>query len=86
MCFLTVFNQRSLYNAYKKRTKNVEVTMEEYIEAQKADPDFYRDGTSLQYGKVQPHAPSYAPKNITHFMSGTQIFVQFLCYLWLRLS
>lgn len=60
-----VFNQRSLYNAYKKRTKNVEVTMEEYIEAQKADPDFYRDGTSLQYGK----APELPEANIDRMVN-----------------
>ena len=47
-----VFNQRSLYNAYKKRTKNVEISFEEYVKAREADPDFYRDGASLEYGKV----------------------------------
>jgi pre-mRNA-splicing factor SYF2 len=46
-----VFNQRSLYNAYKKRTKNVEISFEDYVKAREADPDFYRDGASLEYGK-----------------------------------
>jgi hypothetical protein len=40
-----------LYNGYKEHTKNVEVTMEGYMEAQKADLDFY-DATPLQYGKA----------------------------------
>lgn len=46
-----VFNQKSLYNGYKKRTKNIVVNPEEYAKAREADPDFYRDGASLQYGK-----------------------------------
>lgn len=50
--FLTVFNQKTLYNAYKKRTKNVEVDLEEYNRLKEADPEFYRDASSLQYGKV----------------------------------
>ena len=50
--FGAVFNQKSLYNGYKKRTKNIEVNPEEYVKAREADPDFYRDGASLQYGKV----------------------------------
>ncbi|CAI9104793.1 OLC1v1003554C1 [Oldenlandia corymbosa var. corymbosa] len=47
-----VFNQRTLYNAYKKRTKNVEVDVEEYNKMKEADPEFYRDASSLQYGKA----------------------------------
>ncbi|WVY96621.1 hypothetical protein V8G54_028772, partial [Vigna mungo] len=47
-----VFNQKSLYNAYKKRTKNVEVDVEEYNRMKEADPEFYRDASSLQYGKA----------------------------------
>lgn len=50
---LTVFNQKALYDAYKKRTKNVEVDLEEYNKMKEADPEFYRDASSLQYGKVQ---------------------------------
>jgi hypothetical protein len=50
---LTVFNQKTLYDAYKKRTKNVEVDLEEYNRMKEADPEFYRDASSLQYGKVQ---------------------------------
>lgn len=45
-----VFNQKSLYNAYKKRTGNVEVDMEAYEAAKAADPEFYRDGDSMLYG------------------------------------
>ncbi|XP_044487786.1 pre-mRNA-splicing factor syf2-like isoform X1 [Mangifera indica] len=47
-----VFNQKTLYNAYKKRTKNVEVDLEEYNRLKEADPEFYRDASSLQYGKA----------------------------------
>lgn len=53
-----MFNQKSLYNGYKKRTKNIEVSPEEYAKAREADPDFYRDGASLQYGKVIRSVPS----------------------------
>lgn len=48
----TVFNQKTLYNAYKKRTKNIEVDVEAYNNAKEADPEFYREASSLQYGKV----------------------------------
>lgn len=52
LCLLcAVFNQKSLYNAYKKRAKNIPVTPEEYEKAKAEDPEFYRDGASLQYGK-----------------------------------
>ncbi|KAJ0964442.1 hypothetical protein J5N97_029564 [Dioscorea zingiberensis] len=47
-----VFNQKTLYNAYKKRTKNIDCDMEAYNKAKEADPEFYRDASSLQYGKV----------------------------------
>ncbi|KAH7414907.1 hypothetical protein KP509_14G017200 [Ceratopteris richardii] len=47
-----VFNQRSLYNAYKKRTKHIPYSMEDYMKAKESDPDFFRDGSSLQYGKA----------------------------------
>lgn len=49
---LTVFNQKTLYNAYKKRTKNVEIDLEEYNKMKESDPEFYREASSLQYGKV----------------------------------
>nr|DAD24927.1 TPA_asm: hypothetical protein HUJ06_026391 [Nelumbo nucifera] len=47
-----VFNQKTLYNAYKKRTKNIECDIEEYNRMKEADPEFYRDASSLQYGKT----------------------------------
>ncbi|KAF7142691.1 hypothetical protein RHSIM_Rhsim05G0054500 [Rhododendron simsii] len=47
-----VFNQKTLYNAYKKRTKNVEIDIEEYNRMKEADPEFYREASSLQYGKA----------------------------------
>lgn len=50
--YLTVFNQKTLYNAYKKRTKNIDIDLEEYNRMKEADPEFYREASSLQYGKV----------------------------------
>lgn len=50
--FSSVFNQKTLYNAYKKRTKNIQVDLEEYNRMRAADPEFYREASSLQYGKV----------------------------------
>ncbi|CAA2978508.1 pre-mRNA-splicing factor syf2-like [Olea europaea var. sylvestris] len=47
-----VFNQRTLYNAYKKRTKNIEVDLDEYGKMKESDPEFYREASSLQYGKA----------------------------------
>ncbi|CAL9181215.1 unnamed protein product [Musa hybrid cultivar] len=47
-----VFNQKTLYNAHKKRVKNIECDMEAYNEAKEADPEFYREASSLQYGKA----------------------------------
>ncbi|KAF8053178.1 hypothetical protein N665_1455s0002 [Sinapis alba] len=47
-----VFNQKTLYNAYKKRTKNIQVDIEEYNRMRAADPEFYREASSLQYGKA----------------------------------
>ncbi|XVF67952.1 hypothetical protein PTKIN_Ptkin10aG0163400 [Pterospermum kingtungense] len=47
-----VFNQKTLYNAYKKRTKNIDVDLEEYNKMKEADPEFYREASSLQYGKA----------------------------------
>eukprot|EP00897_Mesotaenium_endlicherianum_P006407 jgi/Mesen1/5795/ME000293S04953 len=46
-----IFNQKSLYNSYKNRTKSLTTNMEEYNKAKEADPEFYRDSSSLQYGK-----------------------------------
>ncbi|GAB4853154.1 hypothetical protein Ancab_017339 [Ancistrocladus abbreviatus] len=53
-----VFNQKTLYNAYKKRTRNIEVDLEEYNKMIESDPEFYREARSLQYGK--------APKILEH--------------------
>ncbi|XP_052193686.1 uncharacterized protein LOC127802064 [Diospyros lotus] len=47
-----VFNQKTLYNAYKKRTKNIKIDVEEYNKMKEADPEFYREASSLQYGKA----------------------------------
>ncbi|KAH0653506.1 hypothetical protein KY290_031787 [Solanum tuberosum] len=47
-----VFNKKTLYNAYKKRTKNVAVDVDEYNRMKETDPEFYREASSLQYGKA----------------------------------
>ncbi|CAK7329472.1 unnamed protein product [Dovyalis caffra] len=47
-----VFNQKTLYNAHKKRTRNIDVDLEEYNKMKEADPEFYRQASSLQYGKA----------------------------------
>lgn len=47
-----VFNQRTLYKAYKKRAKAMDVDLEEYNKMKEADPEFYREASSLQYGKA----------------------------------
>ncbi|XP_073039552.1 uncharacterized protein [Primulina eburnea] len=47
-----VFNHRTLYDAYKKRTKNIGVDLDEYNRMKEADPEFYREASSLQYGKA----------------------------------
>ncbi|MQM04801.1 hypothetical protein Taro_037605 [Colocasia esculenta] len=63
-----VFNQKTLYNAYKKRTKNMEVDMEAYNKAKEEDPDFYRNASSLQYGK----APKIPQENIDRMVKELQ--------------
>ncbi|KAL5988625.1 hypothetical protein ACLOJK_026723 [Asimina triloba] len=47
-----VFNQKTLYNAYKKRAKNIDIDVDEYNRLKEADPEFYREASSLQYGKA----------------------------------
>ncbi|PKA63046.1 hypothetical protein AXF42_Ash007842 [Apostasia shenzhenica] len=63
-----VFNQKTLYNAYKKRTKKIEVDMDAYHKAKEADPEFYRDASSLQYGK----APKISEDNIDRMVKELQ--------------
>ncbi|PWA42171.1 GCIP-interacting family protein [Artemisia annua] len=47
-----VFNQKTLYDAHKKRTKKMDIDLEEYNKMKEADPEFYREASSLQYGKA----------------------------------
>ncbi|XP_047306998.1 pre-mRNA-splicing factor syf2 isoform X2 [Impatiens glandulifera] len=47
-----VFNQRTLYNAHKKRAQKVDIDLEEYNRNKESDPEFYREASSLQYGKA----------------------------------
>ena len=50
-----VFNQKSLYNAYKKRTNTAQhISMEEYEATKAAIPSFYRDADSLELGQAPP--------------------------------
>eukprot|EP00899_Mesostigma_viride_P022449 jgi/Mesvir1/3389/Mv05090-RA.1 len=53
-----LFNQRSLYNSYKKRTKDIPTTLEEYEAAKAAaaaeGKDFYRTVDSLEYASDAP--------------------------------
>ncbi|XP_047938740.1 pre-mRNA-splicing factor SYF2 [Salvia hispanica] len=49
-----VFNQKTLYDAHKKRTKKIEVDLDAYNRLKEEDPEFYRGASSLQYGKT-PH-------------------------------
>ncbi|XP_073023891.1 uncharacterized protein [Primulina eburnea] len=55
-----VFNQKTLYNAYKKRAKNIDVDLDEYNRMKEADSEFYRGASSLQYGK----APKISEKKV----------------------
>lgn len=48
----TVFYQKTLYNAYNKRARNIEIDVDEHNKVKEADSEFYRDASSLQYGKV----------------------------------
>lgn len=50
--FSTVFSQRTLYNAYKKRTKNIKVDLDAYNKLKEENPEFYGTASCLQYGKV----------------------------------
>ncbi|GFP93364.1 pre-mRNA-splicing factor syf2 [Phtheirospermum japonicum] len=59
-----VFNQKTLYNAYKKRTKNMNIDLEEYNKMKEADQEFYREASSLQYGK----APKISEDNINRMV------------------
>jgi pre-mRNA-splicing factor SYF2 len=59
-----VFNQKTLYDAYKKRTKNINVDVEEYNKMKEADPEFYREASSLQYGKAPKISDSKIEKMV----------------------
>lgn len=54
-----MFNQASLYKAYKKRTKTIQPDMEAYNAAKSSDPEFYRDDSSLKYGEVDKVIPVF---------------------------
>ncbi|KAF4367450.1 hypothetical protein F8388_025868 [Cannabis sativa] len=50
--YLIIPSYKTLYNAYKKRTKNIEIDLTEYNRMKESDPEFYREASSLQYGKA----------------------------------
>ncbi|GLC37960.1 hypothetical protein PLESTB_001498000 [Pleodorina starrii] len=52
-----VFASENLYQAYLKRAENVPYSQEDYEKAKAADPEFYRDADSLQYGQ-NPKLPA----------------------------
>ncbi|KAL3694185.1 hypothetical protein R1sor_007836 [Riccia sorocarpa] len=56
MSFLGLFEEpvqpKITVQCFKKRSKNIPYGMEDYNKAKEADPDFFRDGRSLQYGKT----------------------------------
>mmetsp|Transcript_1956 Transcript_1956/g.7005 ORF Transcript_1956/g.7005 Transcript_1956/m.7005 type:complete len:469 (+) Transcript_1956:398-1804(+) len=45
------FNQKTLYKAYKKRAEGVTIDKEGYQKAKETQPEFYREGNSMEYGK-----------------------------------
>lgn len=59
-----VFNQKALYSAYEKRTKNIPYTLEDYEAMKAADPNMYRDANNLEYGK----SPNIPEKNIDNMV------------------
>lgn len=60
-----VFNEKSLYRAYKKRAKNLPYSMEEYEAQKQRDPEFYRELNSLEYGK----APQIPEENVDRMVA-----------------
>lgn len=60
-----MFNQQSLYNAYKKRAGSLALDEAAYAAAAAADPDFYRDASSLAYGS----APDVAPEGVARMVT-----------------
>lgn len=50
-----VFNQDSMYNSYKNRTKNIKVNLDRYEkQKQQLGDDFFADANNLKYGKIAP--------------------------------
>jgi len=50
-----VFNQDSMYNSYKKRTKNIKINLDRYEkQKQQLGDDFFADADNLKYGKIAP--------------------------------
>ena len=52
-----VFNQKSVYAAYKKHAGALAMDEASYAAAAAADPEFYRDASSLAYGTAPELAP-----------------------------
>jgi len=50
-----VFNQDTIYNAYKKRTKSINIDLDNYEkQKQQLGDDFFADADNLKYGKIAP--------------------------------
>ncbi|KAG5521842.1 hypothetical protein RHGRI_034165 [Rhododendron griersonianum] len=64
---IQIFNQKTLYNAYKKRTRNVEIDIKEYNRMKEAHPEFYREASTLQYGKAPKTSDGKIEKMVKEF-------------------
>ena len=53
-----VFSKHNLYNAYEKRTRNIQINEEEYALAKANDPTFYAGADNLQYGRTGANVPA----------------------------
>jgi cyclophilin family peptidyl-prolyl cis-trans isomerase len=53
-----VFSKHNLYDAYEKRTRNIQINEEEYALAKANDPTFYAGADNLQYGRTGANVPA----------------------------
>ena len=53
-----MFSKHNLYNAYEKRTRNIQINEEEYALAKANDPTFYAGADNLQYGRTGANVPA----------------------------
>jgi len=67
-----IFNQKTLYNAYMKRTQQIPYTQEDYEAAKARDPEFYRSADSLEYGKPPAVPEENIDKMVAELEAGRQ--------------